>query len=492
MIKICLNCGNRFNAGSGNARYCDDCKNGKIYTKGHDNEEYGELKVNAVYRYKNKQYAECVCSCGKYCEIRYDSLKDGKVVSCGHVGEKNLFKKENLSGNINKNGIKIIYRKEKKKDNMYIYHCLCTCGKEFDITSNNFSNVISCGHAQNEARKNNIKAAQDEYKKYSVDGTNAITISSSIPSNNTSGIKGVKWDKSRGKWIAEITFKGKNYYLGRYDKIEDAKIIRKIAEENMHKDFLNWFSKEYPVLYEKMNNELDNCSENEKEFKELSEKTGKDSLNYKISAGRKSKIFIEYNGKRKSLSEWCDELGILYPTAHIRYKNGLPPEKIFEKKTRKKFDYTIKEEYDLSLISDEYRYILEQKNSGKTFFEISEELGTIHSNVAKKAKIAISQLRAEDNEFAEKARLKYKEYRKDEKYRERNKNRCREYYKNNLKQERERGRENRKSGGKMKNYQRKILKDLKIIESYLEIEDIENAAECLKSLIENVKNDIRK
>lgn len=60
MIKICLNCGNEFNAKSNGSKYCYDCKNGKIYMQGHENEEYGELKINSVYRYKDKQYAECV------------------------------------------------------------------------------------------------------------------------------------------------------------------------------------------------------------------------------------------------------------------------------------------------------------------------------------------------------------------------------------------------------------------------------------------------
>jgi hypothetical protein len=41
--------------------------------------------------------------------------------------------------------------------------------------------------------------------------------------NNTSGIKGVSWDKLRKKWCARITGEGVYKYLGRYDNIEDAK-----------------------------------------------------------------------------------------------------------------------------------------------------------------------------------------------------------------------------------------------------------------------------
>lgn len=43
-----------------------------------------------------------------------------------------------------------------------------------------------------------------------------------IPKNNTSGVKGVRWQSSRGKWIAMITIHGKAINLGCYDSIVDA------------------------------------------------------------------------------------------------------------------------------------------------------------------------------------------------------------------------------------------------------------------------------
>ena len=42
------------------------------------------------------------------------------------------------------------------------------------------------------------------------------------PSHNTSGYKGVCWDKNRNKWMAYITINNKFKSLGRYDQIEDA------------------------------------------------------------------------------------------------------------------------------------------------------------------------------------------------------------------------------------------------------------------------------
>lgn len=64
--------------------------------------------------------------------------------------------------------------------------------------------------------------------------------------NNTSGVRGVSWDKNRRKWAATIVFKGKTYHLGRYNNIEDAAAVRKEAENALFGDFLKWFQEAYP------------------------------------------------------------------------------------------------------------------------------------------------------------------------------------------------------------------------------------------------------
>lgn len=40
--------------------------------------------------------------------------------------------------------------------------------------------------------------------------------------NNTSGFKGVHWDKKNEKWVAQITVNRKNRKIGRFLRIEDA------------------------------------------------------------------------------------------------------------------------------------------------------------------------------------------------------------------------------------------------------------------------------
>ncbi len=45
---------------------------------------------------------------------------------------------------------------------------------------------------------------------------------SKTPKNNTSGYKGVCWDKERNKWIVHIRINIKRKYIGRFDDIKEA------------------------------------------------------------------------------------------------------------------------------------------------------------------------------------------------------------------------------------------------------------------------------
>lgn len=55
--------------------------------------------------------------------------------------------------------------------------------------------------------------------------------------NNTSGIRGVHWDKYAGKWRADIKFCGKKRNLGNYDCLIDAVAARIKAESEFFGEF---------------------------------------------------------------------------------------------------------------------------------------------------------------------------------------------------------------------------------------------------------------
>lgn len=59
----------------------------------------------------------------------------------------------------------------------------------------------------------------------------------SIPSNNTSGFKGVTFRKDTKKWGAQIKVNYKNINLGSYEKIKDAIKARVSADKKYHGEF---------------------------------------------------------------------------------------------------------------------------------------------------------------------------------------------------------------------------------------------------------------
>ena len=65
--------------------------------------------------------------------------------------------------------------------------------------------------------------------------TNAIN--SCVSSRNTSGVKGVYFDKAISKWCATLTINGKNKFIGNFDDIELAELVVKEAREKYHGEF---------------------------------------------------------------------------------------------------------------------------------------------------------------------------------------------------------------------------------------------------------------
>lgn len=201
----------------------------------------GKLMPTKRKRENNRTYYYCKCDCGNEKWIRADHLTNGSIKSCGCTNkEVNIFKCKNIKGN--KYGRLTALNLTDKRDKYngsIIWKCICECGNIVYVSEANLikSGIVSCGCLSKENSKLNISKAIDKHLKIHIkDGTNLQSITRNKPiTTNTSGITGVTWDKSRNKWKAQIIFKGKNYYLGRYDNKEDAIAARKEAEENLFK-----------------------------------------------------------------------------------------------------------------------------------------------------------------------------------------------------------------------------------------------------------------
>lgn len=130
---------------------------------------------------------------------------------------------ENLEGKTI--GTLAIIKAVGKRKGSYLCKCLI-CGREFmDYRSRILAKVTpSCGCSA----KAIMSVAAKEGKEEAYAGR---LKSKKLFRNNTSGVKGVAWDKSRQKWIVKICLDYKQINLGRYDRLDDAIKARKKAEE---------------------------------------------------------------------------------------------------------------------------------------------------------------------------------------------------------------------------------------------------------------------
>jgi hypothetical protein len=81
-----------------------------------------------------------------------------------------------------------------------------------DKTNNAISNLRCASRAENEVNKG-------------------------LKKSNTSGIKGVRWEKHTQKWYAFITVNAKMMSLGRYDSVADAVEARERVAKRIHGEF---------------------------------------------------------------------------------------------------------------------------------------------------------------------------------------------------------------------------------------------------------------
>ncbi len=75
---------------------CSKFNHGRVYEE-LLNKRFGMLTVSSVDLSGRRKYATCQCDCGKEKNVRCDSLKDGKYISCGCHSSNRL----NVSGNKN-------------------------------------------------------------------------------------------------------------------------------------------------------------------------------------------------------------------------------------------------------------------------------------------------------------------------------------------------------------------------------------------------------
>ena len=147
--------------------------------------------------------------------------------------------KENLIGR-HFGKLEVIGRSDKRGSRgartVPLWECRCECGaicyKATDTLTN--PEISMCNDCVGKYATEKARA-----KAGFVDGTQISKITSTkMIATNTSGCRGVYFDKNTGKWRARLKFKGKLMYFGSYTNFEDAVKARKEAEQLIYGEFL--------------------------------------------------------------------------------------------------------------------------------------------------------------------------------------------------------------------------------------------------------------
>lgn len=168
-------------------------------------------------------------------------------------GEMVVGKKLDLTGQ--RFGRLVVIRKSGERTNAgeVLWECKCDCGEFSVVKSGNLrsGSTKSCGCLRKEVVSKKMKTKSYHAKmvearkgKTFVEETSLGNLAQKTPSNNTSGQKGVCWNKREKKWQSDIKIKGEKIYLGRYVDKQDAINARLEAEEKYFKPILEKYKKE--------------------------------------------------------------------------------------------------------------------------------------------------------------------------------------------------------------------------------------------------------
>lgn len=190
---------------------------------------FGELTV--LHKAENQRrnggvWWTCRCSCGNLYDVPATLLVKGRRTDCGHKNHEKNYATSNIEGQ-KFNLLTALYpTKQRDSKGSVIWHCCCDCGNELDVPYNSlvYCNMKSCG-----CRKKEHDEKLGTFLTHIAGTSLDMLKSEKIPTNNTSGVKGVYFIK--GKWVAKIVFQKKQYYLGAFTDFNEAVQARKDAED---------------------------------------------------------------------------------------------------------------------------------------------------------------------------------------------------------------------------------------------------------------------
>lgn len=197
---------------------------------------------------KGGTYWKCICTCGQERSVLAYSLTSGATLSCGCYnrevikikGKNKKYNEYNIDGNTvsivcSSGDIILVDLDDLHKFEQYYWSKNkigyaqardCDTGKgilmhRLIMNTKDRSEIVDhINHNTLDNRKVNLRVCSQ-----SKNMANQL-----LSKRNTSGHKGVSWNKEKNKWEARITFKRNKMFIGYFDNLDEAVEARREAE----------------------------------------------------------------------------------------------------------------------------------------------------------------------------------------------------------------------------------------------------------------------
>lgn len=218
-------------------------------------QRFGRLTViDQAPRVKSQTRLNCLCDCGSRYVVSKGNLVSGSIKSCG-CSKKELLRPPRIDGSnclifLPRDQVAVVdlcdsdlgalnWSVERSRNTWYAYRwrrgddgrrhhrwlhreIAARAGMQIDGLEVDHRD----GNGLNN-RRSNLRAATHAQNMQNM----------RTPSSNTSGVRGVYWDKREARWIASVRYNGKALRLGGFDSIELASAAFQEAAQRIYGEF---------------------------------------------------------------------------------------------------------------------------------------------------------------------------------------------------------------------------------------------------------------
>lgn len=200
-------------------------------------QKFGKLTVLEPVAGRKTPHWLCRCDCGNIVLYSEAQLINGQRKSCG------CMKSPDITG-CRYGFLTVIGRSDKRaprgKRTVPLWECRCDCGAIVYKAKDTLTNPDQCS-CSDCANKHN--AAGMRKSAGFVEGTQLSRLTCTEPVGlNSSGRRGVSYDKKTNRWRARIGFHGQKINLGYFKTLEEAVSARERAEQVYFKPLLEKYA----------------------------------------------------------------------------------------------------------------------------------------------------------------------------------------------------------------------------------------------------------